>query len=234
MRPIVLRPLAVLLGLAALATGPGAAVAQVQLRCDGTLLEARGSAERERPTRRLSFSLALEAEAPTADAALQGLQERLAAVRQVLQQLQVEELRVTSPSTWQREADGRRPAAVTASLQVSGRLLPQRLQGLIREVGALPGVRLAPVATEADRTLDAAVRRQLLRAAYQDALEQAREVAAAVGLSRLAPLEVQVDGNDLRPMLMRAAAAEAAPPFDPAELAAPKDRVGVMVRFCAR
>lgn len=235
MRPIVLRPLAVLLGLAALGTGPGAAVAQVQLRCDGTLLEARGSAERERPTRRLSFSLALEAEAPTADAALQGLQERLAAVRQALQQLQVEELRVTSPSTWQREADGRRPAAVTANLQVSGRLLPQRLQSLIREVGALPGVRLAPVGTEADRTLDAAVRRQLLRAAYQDALVQAREVAAAVGLSRLAPLEVQVDGNDLRPMMMRAAAADAAPPpFDPAELAPPKDRLGVMVRFCAR
>jgi len=99
MRPIVLRPLAVLLGLAALGTGPGAAVAQVQLRCDGTLLEARGSAEQERPTRRLSFSLALEAEGPTADAALQGLQERLAAVRQALQQLQVEELRVASPGT---------------------------------------------------------------------------------------------------------------------------------------
>jgi hypothetical protein len=45
---------------------------------------------------------------------------------------------------------------------------------------------------------------------------------------------VQVDGNDLRPMMMRAAAAEAAPPFDPAELAQPKDRLGLMVRFCAR
>ncbi|MEA5411089.1 SIMPL domain-containing protein, partial [Synechococcus sp. BA-120 BA3] len=89
MRPIVLGPLAALLGLAALASGPAAAVAQVQLRCDGTLLEARGSAEQERPTRRLSFSLSLEAEAATADAALQALQERLAAVRQALQQLQV-------------------------------------------------------------------------------------------------------------------------------------------------
>ncbi len=223
-----------LLALVAVGAWPGAAGAQVQLRCEGTLLEARGTAEQERPTRRLSFSLALEAEAPTADAALQGLQERLAAVRQVLQQLQVEELRVTSPSTWQREADGRRPAAVTASLQESGRLAPERLQPLIREVGALSGVRLAPVGTEADRGLDGAVRRRLLRGAYQDALAQAREVAAAVGLTRLNPLEVQLDGNELRPMLMRAAAADAAPPFDPAELAQPKDRLSLTVRFCAR
>ncbi|MCP9833992.1 MULTISPECIES: SIMPL domain-containing protein [unclassified Cyanobium] len=234
MRPIRLRSFAALLGLAAVGVWPGAAVGQVQLRCEGTLLEARGSAEQERPTRRLSFSLSLEAEAPTADGALQSLQERLAAVRRALQGQQVEQLRVTSPSTWQRPAERNRPAAVTASLQVSGRLLPQRLQALIREVGALPGVRLAPVGTEADRGLDGVVRRQLLRGAYQDALAQAREVAAAVGLSQLHPLEVQLDGNEMRPMLMRAAAADAAPPFDPAELALPKDRLSLTVRFCAR
>ena len=231
-----LRPLVVLLGLVAIGPWPRAAAAQaqVQLRCDATLLEARGSAEQERPTRRLSFSLALEAEAASADGALQSLQQRLAAVRQALQRQQVEALRVTSQSTWQRPADRNRPAAVTATLQVSGRLAPQRLQALIREVGALPGVRLAPVGTEADRGQDAAVRRQLLRAAYQDALDQAREVAAAVGLSQLSPLEVQLDGNDLRPMLMRTVAADAAPPFDPAELALPKDRLSLLVRFCAR
>lgn len=234
MRPICLRSFAALLGLAAVGVWPGAAVGQVQLRCEATLLEARGSAEQERPTRRLSFSLSLEAEAATADGALRSLQERLAAVRRALQGQQVEELRVTSPSTWRREAERNRPAAVTASLQVSGRLLPQRLQALIREVGALPGVRLAPVGTEADRGLDGAVRRQLLRGAYQDALAQAREVAAAVGLSQLNPLEVQIDGNELRPVMMRASAADAAPPFDPAELALPKDRLSLTVRFCAR
>ena len=234
MRPICLRPVVLLLALVATGAWPSVAGAQVQLRCEGTLLEARGRAEQERPTRRLSFSLSLEAEAPTADGALQSLQERLAAVRTALQGQQVEELRVTSPSTWQRPAARNRPAAVTASLQVSGRLVPQRLQALIREVGALPGVRLAPVGTEADRGLDGAVRRQLLRGAYQDALAQAREVAAAVVLSQLNPLEVQLDGNEMRPMLMRASAPDAAPPFDPAELALPKDRLSLTVRFCAR
>jgi uncharacterized protein YggE len=234
MRPISVRSFALLLVPVALAVWPRASAAEVQLRCEGTLLEARGRAEEERPTRRLSFSLALEAEAATADGALQSLQERLAAVRTALQRQQVQDLRVTSPSTWQRPADRKRPAAVTASLQVSGQLLPQRLQALIREVGALPGVRLAPVSTEADRAQDAAVRRRLLRAAYQDALAQAREVAAAVGRDQLDPLEVQVESNDLRPMLARATAADAAPPFDPAELALPKDRLSLMVRFCAR
>jgi uncharacterized protein YggE len=234
MRPFLMRPFAVLLGLVAAGVCPHVAVAQVQLRCEGTLLEARGSAEQERPTRRLSFSLSLEAEAPTANGALQSLQERLAAVRTALQGQQVEELRVTSPTTWRRDAERNRPAAMTASLQVSGRLVPQRLQALIREVGALPGVRLAPVGTESDRGLDGAVRRQLLRGAYQDALAQAREVAAAVGLGKLVPLEVQLDGNELRPMMMRASAADAAPPFDPAELALPKDRLSLTVRFCGR
>jgi hypothetical protein len=59
-------------------------------------------------------------------------------------------------------------------------------------------------------------------------------VAVAVGLSKLHPLEVQMDGNELRPVMMRAAAADAAPPFDPAELALPKDRLSLTVRFCAR
>lgn len=213
---------------------PGRAQGQVQLVCDGTLVEARGNAELKRSTDRLRVSLNLEAEAPTADGALAELQQRLAAVRSGLQRLQVQELEVTSPSTWQRPAERQRPAAVQASLQVSGQLAPARLQALIRQVGALPGVRLAPVATQADKAGDRAAQRQLLRAAYQDALGQAREIAAAIGLSQLRPLEVQLDGG-FRPMPMLAKAADAAPPpFDPAELPTPTDRLGLTARFCAR
>lgn len=76
------------------------ATAQVQLSCGGTLLEARGAAEQERAIRRLQLSLSLEAEGPTSDAALGLLQTRLAAVRSGLQGLGVEELQVSSPSTW--------------------------------------------------------------------------------------------------------------------------------------
>ena len=51
---------------------------------------------------------------------------------------------------------------------------------------------------------------------------------------RLRPLEVVVEGNEMRPMLMRAAAADAAPPpFDPAELSSPRERMTMLVRFCA-
>ncbi|MFN9694374.1 MAG: SIMPL domain-containing protein [Synechococcaceae cyanobacterium] len=210
------------------------AAAEVQLRCEGTLLEARGSADLERSTRRLGFSLGLEARAASADEVLGSLQARLAAVRQALRQLQVEELRVTSPTSWQRPAEPGRPAQVEAQLQVSGRLEPRQLQALIRTVGGLPGVRLAPVSAQADQAEDASVRRQLLRNAYRDALNQAREVAETIGRPLLEPLEVQLDGGELRPMAMRMAADAAVPPFDPAELPPPRSRLSLLVRFCAR
>ena len=61
----------------------GLAQSQVQLACSGTLLEARGSAELKRITANLRFSLALEAEAASSEAALASLQGRLAAVRTI-------------------------------------------------------------------------------------------------------------------------------------------------------
>lgn len=232
--PQPLVPVAVVVALGAGLLPGLAARAEVQLRCDGSLLEARGSAEQRRPTRRLQLSLSLEAEAANSDGALAELQRRLAAVRTALQRLEVQEFRASSPSTWQRPAEAGRPALSQASLQVTGRLLPQRLQPLIREVGALAGVRLAPVSTEADPAQDAAVRRELLRRAYGDAQGQARELASVIGARRLRPLEVVLDGNEMRPMLMRAVAADAVvPPFDPAELSSPLERLSMLVRFCA-
>jgi len=214
---------------------PPAAGAEVQLRCEGTLLEARGTAELQRPTRRLGVNLGLEAQGPEAEAALAQLQQRLAAVRLALQEMGVEDLRVTSPSTWQRPAEPGRPAVVTANLQVSGRLEPARLQPLIRQVGALAGVRLGPVSSLPDPSGDQEARRSLLLAAYRDAHSQARDLATTIGRARLSPLELQVEGGDLRPVAMRAMAdAAPPPPFDPAELPVPKDRLTLLVRFCAR
>jgi uncharacterized protein YggE len=99
----------------------------------------------------------------------------------------------------------------------------------------MAGVRLAPVSTQADPRGDRDARRQLLQLAYQDALGQARDIAAAMGLAQLQPLEVQLEGG-FRPVSMRAmAAADAAvPPFDPRELPSPTDSLSLQVRFCAR
>jgi len=224
--------LPLLLAVLPLAAAPVSA-AEVQLRCDGTLLEARGSAEQQRPLARIGFNLNLEAEAASADRALGLLQGRLAAVRTALQQLGVEELRVGSPSTWQRSAEPGRPAQVQANLPVSGRLAAARLQGLVRGVGALPGVRLAPVTPEADPAGAEASRQALLAAAYRDAEAQVRPLAQLIGRSRLLPLQIQVEGSGA-PVLLRAAAAEASPPpFNPAELPPPTERLGLQVQFCA-
>jgi uncharacterized protein YggE len=123
----VLRLLLVAGPLLALAAGPPAlAQTQVQLSCSGTVLESRGTAEIRRSIETLELSLRLEAEGATADAALAELQQRLAAVRTALQALQVQELQVSSPSTWLRSAQRDRPAVVEANLSVQGRLQPQR------------------------------------------------------------------------------------------------------------
>jgi uncharacterized protein YggE len=228
--------LAVIGVLGGLRHGPAPAGAQeVQLRCDGTLLEAQGSAEQKRPIRILRLSLALEADGPDADEALGLLQRRLAAVRAALQNLQVRELAVSSPSTYARPAERGRAAVTRASLRVSGEILPARLQELVRQVGGLPGVRLAPVTAVADTTADAAVRRQLLRAAYGDALAQAREMAEAIGVGEPAPLQVQIQAG-FRPVPLAAVNRDAAavPPFDPEELPEPTDRLQLTARFCAR
>ncbi|MCP9887578.1 SIMPL domain-containing protein [Cyanobium sp. ATX 6A2] len=208
---------------------------QVQLRCDGTLLEAQGSAEQKRPIQRLRLSLALEAEGASTDEALGLLQQRLAAVRSALQRLDVKELDVTSPSTFMRPAERGRAPVAHASLRVSGELQPARLQALVREVGGLPGVSLAPVSAVADDAQAAVVRPQLLRAAYQDALAQAREMAEAIGVGSPAPLHVQIE-SAFRPVPMAAAQRDmaSAPEFDPDELPQPIDRVQLSVRFCAR
>jgi len=235
MAPSLLARLLIPAPLLGLALG-GAALGQtqVQLSCGGTVLESRGTAEIQRAIDALEVSLRLEAEGDTAEVALAELQRRLAAVRTALQGLDVEELQVSSPSTWPRPAQRGRPALVVANLSVQGRLKPQRLQQLVRQVGSLPGVRLAPVGTRADAGESRETRRRLLQLAYQDALEQAQDMADAIGLGRLQPLQVVVEGGP-RPMPMRAmAAADAAvPPFDPDELARPTDRLQLQVMICA-
>ncbi|MEB3322379.1 MAG: SIMPL domain-containing protein [Synechococcaceae cyanobacterium] len=211
-----------------------AAAAEVWQRCEGTVLEAGGTAERRRATARIGVSLAVRAGAAGADAALGLLQRRLAAVRLALRDLGVEELRVTAPTTTRRPADRDRPAEVTAGLQVRGWLPPARLQSLVRGVGSLPGVSLGGVTTEADPAEEAGVRRALLREAYDRARRQALEVAAVVGRPRITPLVVEVEGGERPPLPLRSLASAADAPFDPGELAPPTDRLSVRVRFCAR
>ena len=210
------------------------AQAQVQMGCNGTLLQARGRAELTRAIAALRLSLNLEAEAATAAGALASLQARLDSVRQALQQLGVRKLEVTSPSTWSRAADRKQPPLTTASLQVSGELAPAQLQRLIRQVGSLPGVRLSPVDPRAQTSGDAGSQARLLKAAYGDARAQAKTIAAAIGLHQLRPLEVDVEGGGGMPILMRAMASPDAAPFDPAELPERVERLSLLVRFCAR
>jgi uncharacterized protein YggE len=232
----LLRPLAATATAVAVAAGllpllplQARAQVQLQLRCGGTLVEARGSAQRQRQMAKLAFSLALEADAARSAEALATLQLRLDAVRRQLQALAVEELQVGSPNTWTG-----RNSRITASLQVSGKLAPRHFQSLVREVGGLAGVRLAPVTSQADPAEDRASAQALLQAAYQDALRQANQLAAVMGLRQVRPLQVQLEAMP-QPYLLKSAAADAAPspqPFNPDELSPPTNRLSLQASFC--
>lgn len=111
--PLLTIPLLAAGGLATRAQG------QVQLSCSGTLVKVRGNAELKRDTQSLRVSLSLEAEAATADSALDVLERRLATVRQRLQAMEVRDLRVSSPSTWRRPSHS--PSIV---IEAGNKLLP--------------------------------------------------------------------------------------------------------------
>jgi uncharacterized protein YggE len=224
-----------LLGLAMFMAPTGLARASEGAPCTGTALELVGRAELRRSLDTLGFSLQLLAEESSAPAALAELQRRLARVRDVLQSLGVKDLRVTSPSTWERPAQRGKPVTTQAQLRVSGTLVPDRLQPLVREVGSLPGVRLAPVESRSDERENVKIRRRLLELAYEDALVQARDMGAVLGRTRIDPVQIAVQGEGFRPLPGRAMAADAGvPPFDPDELPAPLDRLTLQVRFCLR
>jgi uncharacterized protein YggE len=212
----------------------GAAQVQLQLSCSGAVLEARGSATLKRTIDKLRVTLRLEADDTSASGALLQLQQRLDGVRRSLQALQMQELRVTSPSVWQGAVAAGQPARFEASSQVSGQLAPAQLQRLISQVGGLPGVRLAPVEAQADASGDAAANRQLLQAAYRDALQRGQMLAAVLGLNTLRPLQVQSEGGVRpAPLLAMARAMPAPAAFDPRELSEPTDQLSLEVTFCA-
>ena len=215
---------------------PHAAMAegQVQLTCAGTLLEARGQAERQRPTARLRASLSLDADAGSAVEALDRLQQRLASVRSALQALGAQDLRVSSPSTWARPRTNEQDAIVAANVQVSASLPPDKLQALIRTVGTLAGVRLAPVETEADPGATAQVREELFKEAYRDALNQAQPMASLINRSVLTPVEIRLETDGMQIPFLRTMSANATPPFNPDELNKPRNHLAMLVRFCAR
>lgn len=238
---MTLRSMAPLIALAPLLSGLSAPRAQaaepqvqLQLSCSGTVIAVQGSSTLKRAIARLRLNLGLEAEGANAASALALLQERLDPVRLALQSLEVSDLRVSAPSVWSRYVPEGKPTVFEANTQVSGRLAPAQLQNLISQVGGLPGVRLAPVEAEPDKQADARVSRQLLQAAYGDALQRGQTLAATLGLRRLRPLQLQVDGGVRpEPMVALAMPRNAAAPLDPRELPEPSDTVSLSITFCA-
>jgi hypothetical protein len=189
-------------------------------------VQQQGSAASDR----FSFSLGLEAEAPTKTAALDQLNARLAAVRRAVTPLASGKLTIPAPSTYRSGGGSSGPVREQASTSVSGVVSKANYDALIQAAGRLPGVSLRGFTAEAAGGSEAQLRAKLLRAALADGQRQAQTIADALGLRRVQLLRIdQRGGAPIRPMPYAMAARSS---FNPDEARPPESTVSLALDYC--
>jgi uncharacterized protein YggE len=216
-------------GLSALPLGVGPALAQ-PLACSGTLLQLQVQEQGSAAFDRFRFNLSLEAEAPTKAAALDQLNGRLAAVRQVITPLVSGKLTIPAPSTYRSGGGSSGPVRERASTSVSGLVSKANYDALIQAAGRLPGVNLGGFSAEAASASEAQLRTRLLRNALAEGQRQAQVTAEALGLRRVQLLRIdQRGGGSIRPVPYAMAARSS---FNPDEARAPESSVSLALDYC--
>lgn len=216
-------------GLSALPLGVGPALAQ-PLACSGTLLQLQVQEQGSAAFDRFRFNLSLEAEAPTKAAALDQLNGRLAAVRQVITPLVSGKLTIPAPSTYRSGGGSSGPVRERASTSVSGLVSKANYDALIQAAGRLPGVKLGGFSAEAASASEAQLRTRLLRNALAEGQRQAQVTAEALGLRRVQLLRIdQRGGGSIRPVPYAMAARSS---FNPDEARAPESSVSLALDYC--
>ena len=224
-------------GLAALSLLPVVALlprqVQAQVRpaaCAGTLLELSVEERGETRTDRFRFALRLEAEGATTEAALDQLNQRLAATRTALQRLAQGPLTIPAPRTIARGGGSQGPRRQQASTSISGEVERGGYDQLIQVAGRLPGVRLQGMTSLASTQHQNALAHQLLQAALKQGREQAERTAAALGLRRVTLLRIdQRRSGAVRPL---AYAADAGRQFRPEEAPQPSQFLELNLDYC--
>jgi uncharacterized protein YggE len=224
-------------GLAALSLLPVVALlprqVQAQVRpaaCAGTLLELSVEERGETRTDRFRFALRLEAEGATTEAALDQLNQRLAATRTALQRLAQGPLTIPAPRTYASGGASQGRRRQQASTSISGEVERGGYDQLIQVAGRLPGVRLQGMTSLASTQNQNALADQLLESALKQGREQAERTAAALGLRRVTLLRIDQRGSGtVRPL---AYAADAGRQFRPEEAPQPSQSLELNLDYC--
>ena len=188
---------AVLSGLSAVAPFPLRAAERV---CNGTLLQIQVNERGTSRSDRFRFSLGLDAEDLSKDAALSALNARLAEVRQAIQPLALGQLTIPAPRSYPVGGGAAGSRLERASTTITGEVSRDDYDALIQVAGRLPGVRLQGMTSLASSESRASLADQLLKQALETGRRRAQTTARALGLREVDLLLIDQRGSIHRPM----------------------------------
>ena len=219
----------VLLGLNVLAPSPLLAAERV---CNGTLLQIQVNERGTSRSDRFRFSLGLDAEHASKDAAMSALNAWLAEARQVIQPLAIGRLTIPAPRSYSVGRGTSGPRLERASTTITGEVSRDHYDALIQAAGRLPGVRLQGMTSLASSDSRASLADQLLKQALETGQRRAQATARALGLRKVELLLIDQRGSTYRPMAMAARMGEAS--FKPAEAPKPSQSLTLKLDYCLR
>ena len=152
----------VLFGLSVVAPSPLRAAERV---CNGTLLQIKVNERGTSPSDRFRFSLGLDAEDLSKDAALSALNARLAEGRQALHPLALGQLNIPAPRSYAVGGSAPGSRRERASTTITGDVSRDDYDALTQAAGCLPGVRLQGMISFASSDSRASLADQLLKQA---------------------------------------------------------------------
>ncbi len=220
---------AVLSGLSAVAPFPLRAAERV---CNGTLLQIQVNERGTGRSDRFRFSLGLEAENASKDAAINALNARLAKARQAIQPLALGQLTIPAPRSYPVGGGTAGSRLERASTTITGEVSRDNYNALIQAAGRLPGVRLRGMTSLASSDSRASLADQLLKQALETGGRRAQATARALGLRKVELLLIDQRGSTQRPMQM--AARKESKGLRPGEAPKPSQSLTLKLDYCLR
>ena len=216
-------------GLSAVAPFPLRAAERV---CNGTLLQIQVNERGTSRSDRFRFSLGLDAENASKDAAMTALNARLAKVRQVIQPLAMGQLTIPAPRSYPVGGGAAGSRLERASTTITGEVSRDDYDALIQAAGRLPGARLRGMTSLASSDSNASLADQLLKQALETGRRRAQATARALGLRKVELLLIDQRGSTQRPMQM--AARKESTGFRPGEAPKPSQSLTLKLDYCLR
>lgn len=219
----------VMLGLSVLAQPSVRAAERV---CQGTLLQIQVSERGTTRSDRFRFSLGLEAENASKDAAMTALNARLAKARQAIEPLAMGRLTIPAPRIYRVGGGTSGPRLERASTSITGEVSRDNYDALIQAAGRLPGVRLQGMTSLASSNSSASLADQLLEQALESGRRRAEATARALGLRKVELLLIDQRGSVYQPMAMAARMNNAS--FRPSDAPKPSQSLNLKLDYCLR